>query len=95
MGLKYKKDYDLILEEITMALLDTDNFYEFMEISSEDWSGVSKTEKYEIAKTLSDDIFYALGNEKSVSVGELLLKVNEFNTSIIAENKKFKRVIEL
>lgn len=69
MGIKYIREYDQINDDLTKGLLKIDNFFPLLGMDSEDWEEVSKENKYYYAKTLADDIFYALGDENTLDIG--------------------------
>lgn len=70
MGIKYAREYKKIIDELTSAIQQIDGFYEFFEMSKEDWNLMDNSEKKECAKTLADDIFYGLGEEPILEVGQ-------------------------
>lgn len=69
MGVKFNREYKDISDELTAAIATIDNCYEFFEMEEGDWLALDQSERYECVRTLSDDLFYALGMERKVSVG--------------------------
>ena len=76
MGLKYTRDYKDINEELVGGIKLIDNFYEFFDMTSEDWTSISDDEQFEVIKTLADDVFFALGSEGEVTLGNGFIKYN-------------------
>jgi hypothetical protein len=70
MGIKYAREYKKIIDELALAIQKIDGFYEFFEMSKEEWNLIDDSEKQECAKTLADDIFYGLGEESNLWVGQ-------------------------
>ena len=96
MGLKYTKDYTLIIDELTKALESFDNLQELFQMNLTDWNQLSKTQQIEILNTLSDDIFYALGSETEYIIENQKIKYNQENKSLdIFINEKLLNCISL
>lgn len=69
MGLKHGREYEDIIKDFSEAILSVPDFYSFLNITSEEWQTFSKTDQYNIAKTLADDVFYGLDQEPEIQVG--------------------------
>jgi hypothetical protein len=82
MGVKFNREYKEISEELTEAIGAIEDCYEFMEMEREDWLSMDRGERHECVRTLSDDIFYALGTERSVSVGSGTVEYDAANHRI-------------
>lgn len=96
MGLKYTKEYTLIIDELTRALEDFENLHELFEMNLTDWKLLSKTQQIEILNTLSDDIFYALGSKNEYIIENQKIKYNIENKSLdIFINEQLKHCISL
>jgi hypothetical protein len=96
MGLKYTKEYALIIDELTKALEDFENLQELFQMDLTDWQLFSKNQQVEILNTLSDDIFYALGSENQYIIENKKIKYNEENKSLdIFINDQLKNSISL
>ena len=96
MGLKYTKEYTLIVDELTSALGDFENLQELFEMELTDWKLLSKSQQIEILNTLSDDIFYALGSENQYIIGNQEIRYNQGNKSLdIFINEKLQNSISL
>ncbi len=69
MGVKFNREYKQISDDLTKALETIEDCYEFFDMPSEDWNELAAEERHECVRTLSDDIFYALGSSRKVHVG--------------------------
>lgn len=69
MGVKYAREYEAIIEELTDALLEVDGSYEFMEMTELDWEELEASERRECIRTMADDVFYGLGTEPVLELG--------------------------
>jgi hypothetical protein len=69
MGVKYNREYKQISEELAAAIATIDDCYEFFEMERSDWLHLAKNERMDCIRTLSDDLFYALGADPVVNVG--------------------------
>lgn len=76
LGIKYNREYEDIITDLTKVIQNIDNFYEFVMLETDDWINLDKAEQYEIAKTIADDILFALGTENSLELGDCLIKYN-------------------
>lgn len=69
MSLKFSREYKRIIEEIADGLSNLENIYEFLNMKKSSWEKLREEEKAELNKTLADDIFYALGEEPIIEIG--------------------------
>lgn len=69
MGVKHGREYREIHAEFAEAIMRIHDFYTFIEMESEDWEQLTEEDKKEIADTVADDLFYALGMDKEILVG--------------------------
>ncbi|PYI55463.1 hypothetical protein [Paenibacillus flagellatus] len=70
MGVKYNREYRDIVRDLGHAIGQIDNCYEAFEMERADWDALDREEQIEFMRTLADDIFYGLGTEPSIEVGE-------------------------
>ena len=87
MGLKFTKEYKEIIAELLDGIYLIEDFYNFFDMDNSDWNEMSETEKKELAKTLSDDIFYALESDPTVFIGKGSVKYNKMNSEILIFNE--------
>lgn len=69
MGVKFNREYSEILMDLTDAVENIADCYRFFEMEEKDWDILGDRERRELVQTLSDDLFYALGRQKSIGVG--------------------------
>jgi xylose isomerase len=70
MGLRFTREFKRIIDELSEGILKIDSFYELFEMTEKEWVCLSDEEKKECARTLADDIFYALGMDPIVEVAQ-------------------------
>ena len=68
MGVKFARDYEDIVSDMTDAVPNIDRFYQFFNMEEEQWEQLSEEEKKECTKTLCDDLFFALGSRSTIPV---------------------------
>lgn len=69
MGVKFNRDYNEISADLASAVADIADCYEFFEMSKQDWTDLAEEDQQELVRTLSDDLFYGLGDSSSIRVG--------------------------
>lgn len=69
MGVKFAREYEDIVKDLTNAIAQIKDCYTFFEMTKEDWDNLNETEQKECIETLSDDVFFALGTNESVAIG--------------------------
>jgi hypothetical protein len=83
MGVKFAREYEKVIDELTENIVALEAVYDFLGINQEEWEAFSKTTKVECAKTLADDVFYALGEEKEMAIGEETIVYDQTNHCIV------------
>ncbi|MBW5447490.1 hypothetical protein GE107_15640 [Cohnella sp. CFH 77786] len=69
MSIKYTRDYDKILDDLSRAISTIPRFYQTFEMDDGDWTDLDENEKAVCLRTLADDVFYVLGSDPSAPVG--------------------------
>jgi hypothetical protein len=82
MGLKYTREYKQLIDELAFSIIGIDKFYEFFEMDENQWKALDNSEQKEIAKTLADDIFYALGLESEFQLNNGFIKYLAYENCI-------------
>lgn len=82
MGVKFNRQYEEIVEELTDALMDIEGCHEFFEMEQEEWNAMKPKERRECLRTLSDDLFYGLGTETFIELGDSLITWHRQNHTI-------------
>lgn len=86
MGVKFGREYEDIVGDLTEALGQIEDSYAFLEMNEEDWKELDESEQKECLKTLADDVFFALGTNPKVHVGRGIL-VYEKSKHVIKVNQ--------
>ncbi|MDP4094492.1 MAG: hypothetical protein Q8920_14165 [Bacillota bacterium] len=87
MGIKYTREYRDIITELTEAVMKVEDYFSFLEMDAEDWNRLKENQRLECTRTLSDDIFYALGTDPSFEIGEGSVKYIKGKSIIEVYNK--------
>jgi hypothetical protein len=96
MGIKFAREYNDIIDELTPEILRINNFYEFFDMSKNDWEELGKDERTDCAKTLADDIFFGLNEEAEIALGDGAIKYDKSSNSIdVFENDILLKHISL
>lgn len=84
MGVKFARDYEIIIDELAKLISQITGANEFFDMDSEAWLEIGQEEKTELTKTMADDIFFALGSEDSgpVTVGDCLFEYDKGHHAI-------------
>jgi hypothetical protein len=69
MGVKFKREYEDIVDEMAQAIISIQDCYDLFEMNQEEWSQMDQDEQMACIRTLSDDIFYGLGNLPILTIG--------------------------
>ena len=87
MGLRFTREFKRIIEELTEAILKIDCFYQFFEMSKQEWLALTEEERKECARTLADDVFYALGMDPKIQISEGIVEFSKDSNSIKVTSK--------
>jgi hypothetical protein len=86
LGVKFTREYEDILAELVESVYKIENFFEFFDMTSNDWSELSGKYKKELVKTLSDDLFYALADDETISLGNGSIQYDKLNSKLYIFN---------
>ncbi|CDN45328.1 Uncharacterized protein BN871_HD_00050 [Paenibacillus sp. P22] len=96
MGVKHAREYKEILEDLTVAVSAIRDSYSFFDMSQEDWSELGDQEKHEVMEALADDVFYGLGEEPILHVGEGVVAYKpKFHVIEVLVDGKEARIVRL
>ncbi|MEF3304964.1 DUF7167 family protein [Paenibacillus sp. GYB003] len=82
MGVRFNREYRDIVRDLGAALGQIDNCYETFEMDRDDWERLDRDEQIDYLQTLADDIFYGLGTEPHIEVGEGRVQYDSSNHMI-------------
>lgn len=96
MGIKYNREYEEIIDDMSEAIIGIDDLYDFIGMSGPDWKELSAQEKSECARTIADDIIYALGSDPVLNIGDSMVKYDRENGIVkVCSGKSCIRLIKL
>lgn len=96
MGVKFNREYEDISEDLSQALLSIEDCYEFFGMEAIDWQDMDHEERYECVRTLSDDLFYALGTDPKLGVGSGTVEYDKSKHMIkVTVNSQLTHVVKL
>lgn len=96
MGVRFNRNYKDIIRDLTDALAEIDGCHEFFEMSVTEWSLLGPEEQRECLQTLADDLFYGLGAESFIEMGESMVTYHRQDHTIrISYPEKPLRVVQL
>jgi hypothetical protein len=74
MGVRFNREYPDILADLTSVLAQLPAIAEFVEMEQSDWLKLSPKTRKEMAETIADDLFFALGEEPTIALGDLTIQ---------------------
>ncbi|HZK35029.1 MAG TPA: hypothetical protein VFD33_06955 [Bacillota bacterium] len=94
MGVKFAREYSEIIDELAKTLVQISGANDLFDMDEDTWFGMDGDGKHELTKTMADDIFFALGEERSasISVGNGLVEYDK-NRHIIKVTEGVKIVL--
>lgn len=96
MGIKFGREYTDIIADFTEALQSVGDLYAFFEMTPEEWADLEQSEQQECIKTLADDLFYGLGADPKMTIGECTISHDKKRHLIrIDQGEGIVRVIHL
>ncbi|MFC5647993.1 hypothetical protein ACFPYJ_02440 [Paenibacillus solisilvae] len=69
MGVKHGREYEEIIDELSVAIGSISDAYLFFEMEPADWDELDEEQRKGLMEVLADDVFYALGEETAIAVG--------------------------
>ncbi len=82
MGVKFVREYENIISDLSEVLIGINDIYTFFEMPEESWKYTSKEKKKKYIETLSDDLFFGLGAEKEIELGLGKIIYNDKNDKL-------------
>lgn len=96
MGVKYAKEYSLIIDDLTDALLEVEGAHEVIGMETEEWTALEDGERRACIRTLADDVFYGLGADPIMELGSSTILYDKSNHVIrLAHPDNVVRVVRL
>ncbi|HBG75406.1 hypothetical protein QBE55_05020 [Eubacteriales bacterium mix99] len=69
MGVRFGREYSDIVQEVAVALENIDGLNDFLNMDAEQWHSLDAKDRWEYIRTISDDVFYALGQDPTLTIG--------------------------
>ncbi len=82
MGVKFAKEYEVIIADLVQAIGEMEGCAELLEIEPQQWVELDEADRAECLRTLADDIFYGLGTEPVLPFGDGLITYDPNNHTI-------------
>ncbi len=96
MGVKHSREYTIIIEELMSAVMQVDNFYQFVEMTQTHWQSLDISEQVEMTRTIADDLLYGLELEANIELGSGLVSYDRANHTItVSSNDQLVKQISL
>ncbi|MDQ1911015.1 hypothetical protein RAC89_11190 [Paenibacillus sp. GD4] len=96
MGIKFGREYNDIITDFTEALMGIEEPYSIFEMTPEEWADLNSEEQQECVKTLADDLFYGLGTDPRMNVGNCTISHDKKRHLILVnQGETLVRVIHL
>ncbi|MEX2460450.1 MAG: hypothetical protein WD469_04000 [Paenibacillaceae bacterium] len=97
VGVKFAREYETIIVDLVQAIGEMKGCAEFIGIDSEQWVELDEADRTECLRTLADDIFYGLGTEPILRLGDGIISYDIRNHTIQVkyDHNKIIRVIYL
>lgn len=70
VGVKFAREYEDIMADLTAALEELPGSYTLLDMEEQEWAELALDEQRECMRTLADDVFYGLGSDPVLEVGE-------------------------
>ncbi|SFJ74398.1 hypothetical protein SAMN02799624_05786 [Paenibacillus sp. UNC496MF] len=96
MGVKHAREYEDILVELKDAMHSIGDGYLFFEMETSEWEELGETERLDLMEALADDVFYALGEDPVLRVGQGVVTYRPKHHIIeVSVDEKESRIIRL
>ena len=82
MGVKFGREYAAIISELALALGPIDGMCSFVGMDPSEWESLGPEGQIACIRTIADDLFYALGTEKEVVIGQARILYDELHHRI-------------
>ena len=70
VGVKHAREYRDILLDLTEAVGGIADSYAFFDMTEGEWEALGEAARREVLEALADDVFYGLGEQPSITVGQ-------------------------
>ncbi|WP_424769082.1 hypothetical protein [Paenibacillus sp. sgz302251] len=96
MGVRHAREYADILKDLTAAVAEIEGSYTFFEMEEEEWRVLPEGDRHEVMEALADDVFFGLGEDPVIKVGEGVIIYNSKHHIIeVSQGEKVTQIIRL
>ncbi|MFD1957120.1 hypothetical protein ACFSL6_23865 [Paenibacillus thailandensis] len=96
MGVRHAREYSDILKDLTEAVSTITRSFTFFDMEQEEWEALGSSERKEVMEALADDVFYGLGEEPSIAVGDGLVTYHpKLHIIEVTQGDNVHRVVRL
>lgn len=96
MGVRHAREYADILKDLTAAVGEIDSSYTFFEMEPEEWEALTAEDRNEVMEALADDVFFGLGEDPVIAVGNGVITYNNKHHIIeVSQGEKVTQIIRL
>ncbi|RCW41193.1 hypothetical protein [Paenibacillus prosopidis] len=96
MGVRHAREYADILKDLTAAVGEIDSSYTFFEMEPEEWEALTVDDRNEVMEALADDVFFGLGEDPVIAVGNGVITYNNKHHIIeVSQGEKVTQIIRL
>ncbi|WP_028609518.1 hypothetical protein [Paenibacillus harenae] len=96
MGVRHAREYADILKDLTAAVGDIQESYTFFEMEREEWEALHEEDRHEVMEALADDVFFGLGEDPVIKVGQGVIAYNsKFHIIEVSQGDKVTQIIRL
>ena len=86
MGVKFGREYEDIIHDLSEAMRQVEDVYDFLEMPKEDWDAMGLELQKDCIQTMADDVFFALGHEKKLKVGQGIITYEKNRHTILVDH---------
>ncbi|MBD2871637.1 hypothetical protein [Paenibacillus arenilitoris] len=96
MGVRHAREYADILKDLTDAVGEIEESYTFFEMDPEEWEALGADDRREVMEALADDVFFGLGENPAIEVGQGHIAYNsKFHIIEVSQGDKVIHIIRL
>jgi hypothetical protein len=96
MGVRHAREYADILKDLTAAVAEIEESYTFFEMEQEEWEALHEEDRHEVMEALADDVFFGLGEDPVIKVGQGVITHNsKFHIIEVSQGDKVTQIIRL
>jgi hypothetical protein len=88
MGIKFGREYEDIIHDFSEALLGIDECSTFLEMTAEQWNELELEERRECTQTMADDLFYGLGSNPRMLIGNCAISHDKDKHVIVIHHEE-------